>query len=190
MGSSTETPGSSQNAQIAAPRTRSPAATMNGACQEPNWTSTPKTIGDKAPPILPAMFIMPETVPGTLPPTSIGTAQDGPIVHSRKNIAPVRQYTAVWASSVNAAGTIKQTQPNRPTIATERRASLVFPVLCSSQSVASPPTVSPMTPANNGREANRPTFRRVKCRKCTRKRGSRLKKIQMQYTQVKEAHTH
>jgi hypothetical protein len=34
--SSTETSGSSQNAQTAAPKMRSPAATMNGACQEPN----------------------------------------------------------------------------------------------------------------------------------------------------------
>ena len=67
-----------------------------------------------------------------------------------------------------AAGTMKQTQPSMPTIATDRRASLALPVLCSSQSVATPPTVSPMTPANNGRDANRPTFRSVKCRKSTR----------------------
>ena len=48
-------------------------------------------IGDSAPPILPAMFIMPETVPEYLPPVSMGTAQDGPMVHSRKNIEAVRQ---------------------------------------------------------------------------------------------------
>ena len=48
-----------------------------------------------APPKLPAMFIMPDTVPEYLPPVSIGTDQDGPMVHSRKNIAAVRQKTAI-----------------------------------------------------------------------------------------------
>src|SRR6516162_9696033 len=90
----TEASGSSQNAQTAEPATSSAAATMNGACQEPTWTNAPKTIGESAPPILPAMFIMPDTVPECLPPASIGTAQDGPIVHSRKNIAAVRHHTA------------------------------------------------------------------------------------------------
>ena len=50
---------------------------MNGACQFPYWKNTPKMKGDRAPPILPAMFIMPETVPEYLPPQSIGTDQDG-----------------------------------------------------------------------------------------------------------------
>ena len=67
---------------------------MNGATQEPTWTRNPKTIGESAPPKFPAMFIIPDTVPEYLPPTSIGTDQDGPMVHSRKNRAAVRQYTA------------------------------------------------------------------------------------------------
>src|SRR6266566_3438836 len=83
--------GSSQNAHTAAPMTRRTAATMNGASQLPNCTKKPNTIGDSAPPILPAMFIMPETVPEYLPPVSIGTAHDGPMVHSKKNIEAVRQ---------------------------------------------------------------------------------------------------
>ena len=66
------------------------AATMNGASQLPPWARKPNTIGDSAPPKLPAMFIMPDTVPEYLPPVSIGTAQDGPMVHSRKNIEAVR----------------------------------------------------------------------------------------------------
>src|SRR5215472_16209416 len=86
--------GSSQNAHTAEPITSSAAATMNGACQLPIWTSAPNTMGDSAPPILPAMFIMPDTVPEYLPPVSIGTAQDGPMVHSRKNIDAVRHHTA------------------------------------------------------------------------------------------------
>src|SRR5215471_18035853 len=92
--STTETSGSSQKAQINDPMTSRLAATMNGACHDPYWTRTPKTKGDSAPPMFPAMFIMPETVPENLPPTSIGTDHEGPMVHSRKNIAPVRQKTA------------------------------------------------------------------------------------------------
>ena len=53
--------------------------------------NAPNTIGEMAPPKLPAMFIIPDTVPEYLPPVSIGTAHDGPIVNSRKNIEMVRQ---------------------------------------------------------------------------------------------------
>src|SRR5262252_9170360 len=83
----TEASGSSQKAQTPAPATSSAAATINGACQEPNWTKKPNTKGDSAPPMFPAMFIIPDTVPEYLPPTSMGTAQEGPMVHSRKNMA-------------------------------------------------------------------------------------------------------
>src|SRR6202000_1441331 len=103
-----------------------------------------------AAPKLPAMFIMPDTVPEYLPPVSIGTAQDGPIVHSKKNIEIVRQVTAVIASSLSAAGVINTAQPSRPVIATVRRAILALPVRRNSQSVASPPAVSPTTPAQSG----------------------------------------
>src|SRR5579862_9005017 len=87
--------GSSQNAHTAAPATSKPAATIKGACQLPPCASAPNTIGEIAPPKLPAMFIMPDTVPEYLPPVSIGTAQDGPMVNSRKNIEAVRPYRHV-----------------------------------------------------------------------------------------------
>src|SRR5262249_17118057 len=120
--------GSSQNAHTPEPMTNRHAATMNGACQLPIWARTPNTIGDSAPPILPAMFIMPDTVPEYLPPVSIGTAQDGPIVHSRKNIEAVRHHTAVKAFSVKAAGTMNTPQPSRPVMATGRRPILALPL--------------------------------------------------------------
>src|ERR1035437_8464078 len=91
----TDFSGSSQKAQTAAPKTSSAAATMKGACQEPYWTRTPKTIGDNAPPMFPAMFITPDTVPEYWPPTCMGTDQEGPMVNSRQNSAAVRQKTAV-----------------------------------------------------------------------------------------------
>src|SRR5476649_1269505 len=87
----TDASGSSQKAQTPAPTMSRLAATINSACQEPNWTKTPKTIGDSAPPMFPAMFIIPDTVPECSPPTSMGTAQEGPMVHSRKNMAAVKQ---------------------------------------------------------------------------------------------------
>src|SRR5450830_1397087 len=53
-------------------------------------------------------------------------------------------------------------------IATARRASLMLPVLASSQSVARPPTVSPTTPAQSGSDAKMPTLINVKCLNSTR----------------------
>src|SRR5215471_14753154 len=105
-----ERSGSSQNAHTPAPTISNAAATTNGACQLPYWARTPNTNGDIAPPKLPAIFIIPDTVPEYLPPVSMGTAQDGPIVHSRKNMAPVRHHTAVYGSSVSAAGTMNTAQ--------------------------------------------------------------------------------
>jgi hypothetical protein len=52
-------------------------------------------IGDKAPPILPAMFIAADTVPEYLPPICIAEAYAGAIAHSRKKKAAVRHPTAV-----------------------------------------------------------------------------------------------
>src|SRR5262249_20753403 len=89
--SKTEASGSSQNDQIAEPRTSKPAATMNGAAHEPNWAKTPKTNEESAPPMLPARCIVQARVPEYLLQTSMGTAQDGPMVHSRKNMAAVKQ---------------------------------------------------------------------------------------------------
>ena len=71
-------------------------------------------------------------------------------------------------------------QPSSPTIATTRRPILALPVTLSSQSVATPPTVSPMTPANSGSDANRPTLISVKWRASIRYDGSQLRKIHRQ----------
>jgi hypothetical protein len=60
-------------------------------CHDPNWTTTPKTIGASAPSMFPAMFIIPDTVPECSPPISMETAQEGPMLHSRQNMAAVRQ---------------------------------------------------------------------------------------------------
>src|SRR5437879_12751515 len=83
------------------------AATTNGATHDPRATRIPNTVGDSAPPICPTMFIIPETVPEYSPPMSMGTAHDGPMIVSRKNIAPVKQYTAMRGLAVSAAGRIE-----------------------------------------------------------------------------------
>src|SRR5260370_39930402 len=99
-GSTTERSGSSQKAHTAAPATSRAADKTNGAAQFSYWAKNPNTKGDSAPPILPAMFIIPDTVPEYLPPQSMGTAHAGPIVHSRKNMAAAGMtedaYTAVY----------------------------------------------------------------------------------------------
>src|SRR5260221_5727410 len=122
----TEASGSSQNAQTTKPTTSRPAATMNGAAHEPSWAKTPKTNGESAPPMFPAMFIIPDTVPEYLPPTSMGTAQDGPMVHSRKNIAAVKQYTAVEGSGGDATCKKKNKQAQNAGDAPARPAKLRF----------------------------------------------------------------
>jgi hypothetical protein len=58
---------------------------------------------------------------------------------------------------------MKTAQPSMPVMATARRANLMLPVFASSQSVASPPTVSPTTPAHSGSDAKMPTLISVKC---------------------------
>ena len=99
------------------------------------------------------MFIIPETVPEYSPPMSMGTAHDGPMIVSRKNIAPVKQYTAMRGLAVSAAGRMQLPHPSIPMMATERRANLTLPVLTNRKSVNQPPTASPTTPAPSGRAA-------------------------------------
>src|ERR1700693_1636897 len=89
--SMTDRSGSIQKAQMAAPMNSRPADTPNGATQEPLDTRYPNTVGESAPTNWPPMFIMPDTVPENSPPMSMGTAQAGPMVISRKNMAAVRQ---------------------------------------------------------------------------------------------------
>src|SRR5580700_7723622 len=89
--SMTDCSGSIQKAQMAAPMNSRPAETPNGATQDPLDTRYPNTVGESAPTNCPPMFIIPETVPENSPPISMGTAQAGPMVISRKNIAAVRQ---------------------------------------------------------------------------------------------------
>src|SRR5260370_1259178 len=138
--------GPSQNAKPREPGRRSPAPKIRGPAHGRNGAKTRKPNGESAPPMFPAMFIIPDTVPEYLPPTSMGTAQDGPMVHSRKNMAAVKQYTAVEASAVNAAGTMNTTQPNMPVMAPAPPGNLVLPVFFKSQTGSRPPTASPTPP--------------------------------------------
>src|SRR5260370_24736586 len=119
---------------------------MKWPASRPERAKTEKNRGETPPPVFTAMFIIPDTVPEYLPPTSMGTAQDGPMVHSRKNMAAVKQYTAVEASAVNAAGTMNTTQPNMPVMAPAPPGNLVLPVFFKSQTGSRPPTASPTPP--------------------------------------------
>src|SRR5271170_6716959 len=107
----TDTSGSIQNAQMPAPINNRHEATTNGATHDPRSAKIPKTVGDSAPPICPTIFIIPETVPEYSPPMSMGTAHDGPMTVSRKNIAPVRDHIATWGLFVSAAGKVKLPHP-------------------------------------------------------------------------------
>src|SRR5579872_2814255 len=90
--------------QISAPLSSIPAVTRKGAIQEPRWAKKPKITGETDAARAPAIFMMPVTVPLYSPPTSMGTAQAGPMTISRKKSDAVKQMTAVEAEWVVAAG--------------------------------------------------------------------------------------
>lgn len=69
---------------MSAPLSNMPAVTINGAIQNPRCAKNPKTTGDADAASAPAVFITLLTVPLNSPPTSIGTAQAGPMTSSRK----------------------------------------------------------------------------------------------------------
>ncbi len=131
--------------------------TKNGALQEPFSTRKPNTMGEAEAERLPAMFITPVTVPLYSPPTSMGTAQAGPITISKKKNEPVRQVRAVHSLAVVAAGMRQMAEASMAGAAIARRASFTRPVFLYSRSVKVPPTMSPTMPARNGSEANMPT---------------------------------
>src|ERR1019366_3796752 len=59
----------------------------NGASQLMYWTALVTKGAERAPPILPSVFMTAETEPAKSPPISRGTAQETPTVHSRPNNA-------------------------------------------------------------------------------------------------------
>src|SRR5580692_5335911 len=93
--STTECSGLIRNVQMRAPLRSTPAVTKNGVIQNPRCAKKPKTTGDTDAASAPAVFITLLTVPLNSPPTSMGTAQAGPITSSRKKNEMARQVTAV-----------------------------------------------------------------------------------------------
>jgi hypothetical protein len=125
----TDFSGSMRNVQIKAPASRTPAEIKKGVIHNPLWTRSPKIIGETEAARLPAIFIIPETVPLYSPPTSMGTAQAGLITNSRKNSDAVKQSTAIHARPVMAAGIRQRPDTSIAGAATIRRANLSLPVL-------------------------------------------------------------
>ncbi len=89
------------------------------------------------------MFIMPVTVPLNWPPTSMGTAQAGPMTNSRKKNEMARNSTEAKALCVIAAGITKTPASRKPGAATMRRANLASPVRLKKRSLSEPPVTSP-----------------------------------------------
>src|SRR5258708_31501392 len=134
-----------------------PAVTRKGAIQKPRWAKKPKITGETDAVNAPAMFITPVTVPLYSPPTSMGTAQAGPITISRKNSDAVKQMTAVDAAWLVAAGIRHAAEASMHGAATMRRANLSFPVFLYTLPVNHPPAISPTIPASSGSDATMPT---------------------------------
>src|SRR5215471_12238094 len=162
--SSTERPGSI-NSHATAPTTISDPEMKNGKTGEPVRCQTAaKMIGESPPAKLPNMFIMPDTVPEYSPPTSITTAQAGPIFISRKNAATLSKITASTGLPVAAPGTRKTAVNAIAAAPTPLRDSLKFPVRLPMSSQSHPPTVSPIIPARKGMLLYIPVAINVKCR--------------------------
>src|SRR5262249_13964198 len=109
-----------------------------------------KIIGERPPAKLPNMFIIPDTVPAYSPPTSITTAQAGPMFISRKNAATLSRTTASSGLPVAAPGIRKTAVRTIAAAPTPHRESLRLPVLLPTSSQSHPPAVSPSIPARNG----------------------------------------
>src|ERR1700721_3099652 len=106
--------------QISAPTSITPALTRNGATHKPRLKRLPYTTAVEAPPTAPTMFITPVTVPLNWPPTSMGTAQAGPITHSRKKKEAAKHTIELILFAVNAAGITKALARRKPGAATTR----------------------------------------------------------------------
>ncbi len=118
--------------------------------------------GETNPAIAEPVFMMPLAVPENFGATSIGTDQIGPIVTSRQKKAPLKQIAITTRSWNSSTGTRKTKDPNRLRQMTLRRATRKFPVRRRSQSLSTPPTVSPTTPANSTPKAKNAVFLRLR----------------------------
>jgi len=104
---------------------RNPAATMNGAAQRESWAKYAKgDHGEEAPPpdVSRHGSSSQTRSRNICQPTSMGNAQDGPIVHFEKgNIAAFSNIRRCRSPRSNAAGTMNTTQP-KPCPVMARRA--------------------------------------------------------------------
>ncbi|MEA3079884.1 MAG: hypothetical protein QOF05_1292, partial [Sphingomonadales bacterium] len=80
---------------------------------------------------------------------SIGTDQIGPIVSSRKKKAALRQTAISTRFVTNSTGIRQTSEPIMLRMMVFRRALARSPVLWSTRSLMTPPSVSPMTPEKN-----------------------------------------
>ena len=152
--SSTEASGSSQDAQTAAPKMRSPGRNDERCLPgtELNQHAEHQRRQGAAEYCRPCSSCRKQCR---------STCRQRPWERPRMDRSCIRERTSRRSDSTRRCRRLrqrhrngeKQTQPNSPTIATERRASLVFPVLCKQPVRRQPADGVAETPANNGRDA-------------------------------------
>ncbi len=146
-----------------APRSNNNSDEMKGKPQLPvRSTIRPNTTGETIPAIPKPKFIIPLAEAAYLGAISIGTTQIGATINSPKRNANDRHSRAIPESRANTRGNMEAKHPNKPISIKLRRATSNEPVRFSSQSLSTPPAVSPTTPAISTPVVKRADFLRSK----------------------------
>ena len=151
------------NRASTAPTSSRPKDATKGRSHRPVASITaPKATGEIIPASPKPKFMKPLAVPACWGAMSIGTAQIGATISSAKKKAPLRQIATVTRSVTTTTGSMHKNAPRNPTTITLTRALDTLPVRRRIRSLATPPTVSPMTPAKktpDAKIADLPMFR-------------------------------
>src|ERR1017187_6733105 len=107
-----------------------------------------------APPMLPHMFMAPETVPAHGPPISIAAAQEQGMERSAAKLETPIARTASSGDSMYVESSRNQAPAMNPMDAPVRRPLTVLPLRRARRAAAKCPARLPRPPKNNGRTAS------------------------------------
>src|SRR5258707_902894 len=118
----------------------------------------PPTSGETMAAAADPTFIRPLAEPEKRGAISMGMAHMGPMVNSAKKNAALRQRAAIFRSCTYRIGSIQPREHRKPATTRLRRAVFRLPVLRKTQSLTTPPAVSPITPAKKTPAENNADF--------------------------------
>src|SRR5579872_7238998 len=147
---------------ITAPSNNKTALITNGNSQFLVRSITyPETSGETMVASAEPTFIKPLADPEKRGATSMGTAHMGPIVNSAKKKARLRQTATRARRCEKGTGAMHASDSSKPATTKSRRARFRSPVRRNTQSLATPPTAFPTTPAKKTPPENNAEFLRL-----------------------------